>query len=699
MEKYIQNIERINNYINGTLSIEERQLFEQQLETDLEFKALYDEHLIFLGGIERVELKQEIQAARKGYLRTKWIKYLAITVGVIGLSIGIYSLISKEDTTQTSTPTTTTQIQHNIQEEEKSTTGIRVQSNDRTIDVKNIETNNSAIIDQKSIDTSLYTKETKRFNPLYTVSKKNPETHRINTQRDTIIICKEGTKLKIKANSFTYAGTDQLATGTIKLEATEYYQLSDILLANLTTTSNGQLLETGGMLFLEARSGEQLLELNKDIAIEIPTENKKDDMLLFTGQETNQGINWLLDNALEVVEVEELLEEIVNVPFAVIEETPSFPECQNLSKKDQMECVRDVFQRIVNRSFNTDAIQRNTSDNNLRIFTSFTIDTIGNITKINSRPAFPGIQEEVERVLGLVPRLSPGKQRGIAVNTLYSLPIFVKFEGVTTNRGRDVANRDTTAMRRVINTRNQDTISSRTSTIQLPIIANDTIFYGARTVIEDIKEILHNNNVKVDTAFVDRYENYKKKRLIQERRIKGERYVFIRKAVIEDPTSGFTILPTDSITRGGNVIRKRWDETQIPDRQFARLVPRQSGATNYLFTASRLGWINCDRFVRSTVPKIKYKIKIKDSDGTDVKIVFKSMRSILSGLPTQDGFSFGDVPKGEEVALIAIKIVDNQYQLAIKDVTIDSLDEFDLEFKEYSIKDLQNELKKLNSSF
>ncbi|WP_299767609.1 hypothetical protein [uncultured Dokdonia sp.] len=681
MEKYIQNIERINQYINGTLSKEEIQAFEQQLETDLEFKALYDEHLTFLGGIERIELKQEIQAAYKGYLQTKWIKYLAITVGVIGLSIGIYSLISKEDTTQTSTPTTTIQGQYNIQEEEKSTTGIRVQSSDLTTDTKNIETNDSSIIDQKSIDTSLYTKETKRFNSLYTVSKKNPEIHTINTQRDTIIICKEGTKLRVKANSFIYLGTDQLATGTIKLEVTEYYQVSDILLANLTTTSNDQLLETGGMLFLEARSGEQVLELDKDIAIEIPTENKKDDMQLFIGQETEQGINWLLDTPSEVVEVDELLEEIVNVPFAIIQQIPSFPECQNRSKEETKECVSNIFQRIVQKNFNADNFEQLSVNNVLRIFTSFTINTNGDITNISSRPAFPGIQEEVERVLELVPRLSPGKQRGIPVNTLYSLPIFAKFEGSATNRRRG--------------TRTMDTISN----VLVSSVVNDTVFYGVRTVIEDIKEILHNKNAKVDTAFIDRYENYKKKRLIQERRIKGERYVFIRKAVIEDPASGFTILPTDSITRGGNVIRKRWDETQIPDRQFARLVPRQAGATNYLFNASRLGWINCDRFIRSTAPKIKYKIKIKDSDGTDVKIVFKSMRSILSGLPTQDGFSFGDVPKGEEVALIAIKIVDNQYQLAIKNVTTDRLEELDLEFKKYTIKDLQNELKKLNSLF
>ncbi|GGG29821.1 hypothetical protein GCM10011344_33410 [Dokdonia pacifica] len=697
MEKYIQDIEHINEYINNTLSKEERQVFEKQLENDAEFNSLYEEHLTFLGGVERIELKQEIQTARKGYLRTKWIKYLVIGIGIIGLSIAIYSVVSKEDPVQTSTPTTT-QRQHTIQKGKDAVSSIEIKSNDSITHIKVAETKDRIIIDQENQDTVLYTNEAQIKNPLHTYPKKTPEVYMINTQRDTVIIGKEGTKLTIKANSFKHTGTDEIATGIVTVALSEFYQLSDILLANLSTKSNEQLLETGGMLYVEARSGEALLALDKDITIEIPTEDKKDDMQLFTGQETTQGINWVLDNASEVVEVDELLEEIVNVPFAVIEEVPSFPECQNLSKEDQMECVRNVFQRIVNRSFNADAIQRSTSDNNLRIFTSFTIDTNGDITKINSRPAFPGIQEEVERVLGLVPRLSPGKQRGIAVNTLYSLPIFVKFEGSTTNRGRDVANRDTVATRRNINTRNQDTINFRTSTIQLPIITNDTVFYGGRTVIEDIKEILHTNDVKIDTAFVDRYENYKKKRLIQERRIKGERYVFIRKAVLDDPNSGFTILPTDSITRGGNVIRKRWDETQIPDRQFARLVPRQPGASNYLFTASRLGWINCDRFVRSNTTT-KYKVKIKDSDGTDVKIVFKRIRSILPSQFTTDGFDFGYVPKGEEVTLVAIKIVDNQYQLAIKDINTDRIEDLDLEFKAYTVKALQEKLKKLNDQF
>ena len=58
-----------------------------------------------------------------------------------------------------------------------------------------------------------------------------------------------------------------------------------MLLANLPTVSNGQLLETGGMLFLEAKQGTTDLKLKDDRAIEIsfPKTNKREDMQLFLG--------------------------------------------------------------------------------------------------------------------------------------------------------------------------------------------------------------------------------------------------------------------------------------------------------------------------------------------------------------------------------------------------------------------------------
>jgi sulfur transfer complex TusBCD TusB component (DsrH family) len=108
--------------------------------------------------------------------------------------------------------------------------------------------------------------------------KKQSQIISFDTSKDTIIKCKEGTVLKIKANSFVRSINKQPVKGIINFEVTEYYKLSDILLANLTTTSKEEQLETGGMLYIEAFQGDELLELKSNSTIDIlmPTKKKKE---------------------------------------------------------------------------------------------------------------------------------------------------------------------------------------------------------------------------------------------------------------------------------------------------------------------------------------------------------------------------------------------------------------------------------------
>ena len=57
------------------------------------------------------------------------------------------------------------------------------------------------------------------------------------------------------------------------------------------------------------------------------------------------------------------------------------------------------------------------------IYVRFKIDQKGNIVDIGSRGPHPRLESEAERVIKLLPQMTPGKQRGKAVGVLYSLPI------------------------------------------------------------------------------------------------------------------------------------------------------------------------------------------------------------------------------------------------------------------------------------
>lgn len=130
----------------------------------------------------------------------------------------------------------------------------------------------------------------------------------------------------------------------------------------------------------------------------------------------------------EIVEVEEVeveeVEEDIEVPFAVIENVPVFPGCEkkkgNNAKKA---CMSQKVQKFVQKKFNTDLASDLGLSGRQRISVGFKVDKNGNITNIYARAPHPGLEKEAKRVIGLLPKMQPGKQRGKAVTVPYGLPI------------------------------------------------------------------------------------------------------------------------------------------------------------------------------------------------------------------------------------------------------------------------------------
>ncbi|MDT0648786.1 energy transducer TonB [Autumnicola edwardsiae] len=134
-------------------------------------------------------------------------------------------------------------------------------------------------------------------------------------------------------------------------------------------------------------------------------------------------------NLDEIVEVEEVVEapveeEIDDVPFAVIEDVPIFPGCENLSNNDQRKkCMSEKISQHVNRNFDTELGSELGLSGVNRVIVQFKIDRNGKITEVRSRAPHPRLEQEAARVIQKLPSMQPGKQRGKAVGVMYSLPI------------------------------------------------------------------------------------------------------------------------------------------------------------------------------------------------------------------------------------------------------------------------------------
>ncbi|WP_025741000.1 energy transducer TonB [Aquimarina pacifica] len=155
--------------------------------------------------------------------------------------------------------------------------------------------------------------------------------------------------------------------------------------------------------------------------IDVVEDEEEVEETIIESTETNQE-----EEIVEVEEVEDVEEEeeISDVPFAVIENVPVFPGCEkvggNAAKK---KCMSDKVKKFVNRKFNTELGSELGLSGVNRIYVRFKIDRTGNIVGVQARGPHPRLEKEAQRVVKMLPKMTPGKQRGKAVGVLYSLPI------------------------------------------------------------------------------------------------------------------------------------------------------------------------------------------------------------------------------------------------------------------------------------
>lgn len=126
----------------------------------------------------------------------------------------------------------------------------------------------------------------------------------------------------------------------------------------------------------------------------------------------------------EVIEEVEVLEEEVDVdvPFAIIEDVPLFPGCERVKKSERRKCFQEKLDKHVLKNFRYPEIAQEMGVQG-RVFVTFVIDRDGTITGIRTRGPDKNLEKEAARIIGKLPNMTPGKQRGRAVRVPFSYPI------------------------------------------------------------------------------------------------------------------------------------------------------------------------------------------------------------------------------------------------------------------------------------
>ncbi len=241
----------IAKYIHNELSASDKATFEKELANNAELKKEYEQQLQVIEGIKRMGLKNQVSSSFKTVKTKQLIKKvaigLAIAITVVGAVLLVKNAVSKP-------------------------------GNNILYELNEQGTTNWSEAD-KALEAQVF-----KLNPL----------------RDTIIETQKGIVISVPAGSFVnkFGSSPE---GIIDLEVKEAMTPLDIMKAGLNTMSNGKLLETGGMFYINARDGEENLAINqsKPLNVNVPVNNNKKDMMLFKGERKVDGsINWVDPKAM-----------------------------------------------------------------------------------------------------------------------------------------------------------------------------------------------------------------------------------------------------------------------------------------------------------------------------------------------------------------------------------------------------------------
>lgn len=286
MRKELKDIQQIEYYLQGKLSQEDKLQFEYQLTIDEELASNVYVQKLLMNRIRILYLKKIISNAHSrnvsGFNKGWFGTTSAITTTLIILSIIAFLFVKTEINPKQYIQNNTT-----LQLEIPDTLG------GTKIEISKIDSVKQQVIVKKPP----LAKPKNRVNLLnehFFNSTKTYITKDVYVQKSKFIDCKKGTVIYLPDSCFN---TEK----EVQLTITEYKGAYDIFMAKLNTISNDQLLETQGMINIEATVDGESIPLRKDKRLVIMFAKSNEDKrvsYLYYGEKNNNGnMNWNIQTA------------------------------------------------------------------------------------------------------------------------------------------------------------------------------------------------------------------------------------------------------------------------------------------------------------------------------------------------------------------------------------------------------------------
>ncbi|WP_229724575.1 VIT domain-containing protein [Winogradskyella forsetii] len=134
-----------------------------------------------------------------------------------------------------------------------------------------------------------------------------------------------------------------------------------------------------------------------------------------------------IDYMSEEMEINESMSNDMSVPFAVIDTPPTYPGCSG-NNTELKSCLSEKIRSHLISKFDMTVANQLGLSGRQRVMVMFSINIKGNVENIRIRSPHDEITTHVKSIIGSIPQMIPGKQRGEPIGVTYTLPIVFNAE-------------------------------------------------------------------------------------------------------------------------------------------------------------------------------------------------------------------------------------------------------------------------------
>lgn len=450
---------------------------------------------------------------------------------------------------------------------------------------------------------------------------------------------KKGTVIKIPANAFCLEDGTSVSENDIEINFKEAFDYLDMINLQLSTVTKDDILETGGMLYIEANQNGNKLRLKDNMMIDItyPIQDSKEDMELFYANENEDRMVWeaanqkvnIVQETPEKFMVQIPLDDLINYDFGELEKpTIDFDEMPR-------------FPRPVKKAYPpSDRIY--TTEKYKEVYDKYLV----------AKAKYEKDQESYDyRLQSWKSEVKLRKQKIRShkrkLKKYYILKRCVYAVKVLDQRKSEASHED--LLNEVFGFLSETPAA-------IPFNEKYLIKMAFGNVTKDVKE-------QMGLAIFPSYDNHR-----------DRSYDYCR---------NFNLVLGQ---KKDLILAKKYDLGYIDNLSVQK----------YAFRTSNLGWINCDRFT-----------KLKDSQKTTFAVsnpsnedkyflVFKNQKSILQD-SNDKGKVFRNIPKGEDVQLIGIRVINNKPYIASHEFKTGSIKKLEPQFKKSTMVAIKNTINNIAS--